>query len=72
MGALRQGDALPLSVSVTRSYEGLNNLRQLYQPGVAVTVSRTFGDALALYATPAFVADTHAVDSIAGQCARPG
>jgi hypothetical protein len=64
--ALRQGDALPVSISVTGSYEGLNNLRERRQPGVAVTVSRTFGDRLALYATPGFVADTHAVDFIAG------
>jgi uncharacterized beta barrel domain-containing protein DUF5777 len=64
--ALKQGASLPVSVSVTGSYEGLNNLRQRYQPGVAVTVSRTFGNALALYATPAFVSGTHAVDFIAG------
>jgi hypothetical protein len=70
--ALRQGDALPVSVSVMGSYEGLNNLRELYQPGIAVTVSRTFGDALALYATPSFVADTHAVDNIGGHAHDPG
>jgi hypothetical protein len=64
--ALRQGDSLPVSISITGSYEGLNNLRQNYQPGVAVTVSRTFGDRLALYATPGFVGGTHAVDFIAG------
>jgi hypothetical protein len=64
--ALRQGDTLPVSLSVMGSYEGLNNLRQTRQPGVAVTISRTFGDVLALYATPAFVKDTHAVDEIAG------
>jgi hypothetical protein len=70
--ALRQGTALPVSVSLTGSYEGLNNLRQNHQPGIAVTVSRTFGDALALYATPAFVKDTHAVDAIAGHAHDPG
>lgn len=64
--ALRQKESLPLAVSVTGSYEGLNNLRQQYQPGVAVTVSRTFGDRLALYATPAFVWHTKAVDFISG------
>jgi hypothetical protein len=64
--ALRQGPALPVAVSLMGSYEGLNNLRQNHQPGVAVTVSRTFGDVLALYATPAFVANTHAVDTITG------
>jgi hypothetical protein len=64
--ALRQGDSFPVSASLTLSYEGLNNLREKHQTGVAVTVSRTFGDRLALYATPAFVAGTHAVDFIAG------
>jgi hypothetical protein len=63
---LRQGEALPVSVSITGSVEGLNNFRQQRQPGLAVTVSRTFGDVLALYATPAFVAHTHAVDIISG------
>lgn len=61
--ALRQGDSFPVSLSVMGSYEGLNNLRENHQPGVAVTVSRTFGDSLALYATPAFVKNTHAVDA---------
>jgi hypothetical protein len=63
---LRQDESLPISISVTGSFEGLNNLRQKYQKGVAVTVSRTFGDRLALYGTPAFVSGTHAVDFIAG------
>ncbi len=65
--ALRQGETRPVSVSVGASYEGLNNLRANHQPGLAVTVSRTFGDALALYATPSFVRHTHAVDTINGQ-----
>jgi hypothetical protein len=64
--ALRQGETLPVSLSVTGSVEGLNNMRQNYQPGIAITASRTFGDSLALYAMPAFVARTHAVDFIAG------
>ena len=64
--ALRQGDSFPVSISLTGSFEGLDNLRQRRQKGVAVTVSRTFGDRLALYATPAFVAGTHAVDFVAG------
>jgi hypothetical protein len=64
--ALKQGESLPMSVSVTGSYEGLNNLRQQYQTGVAATVSRTFGDVLAVYATPAYVFGTHAVDLVAG------
>ncbi len=59
---LRQSDSMPVSASFMASYEGLNNLRQDHQPGAAITISRTFGDALALYATPAFVWDTRAVD----------
>ena len=64
--ALEQGDSLPMSVSLTGSFEGLNNLQEDIRPGIAATVSRTFGDGLALYATPAFVVDTHAVDFVAG------
>ncbi len=64
--AFRQSEAFPVGISLTGSYEGLNNLREKHQPAVAVTVSRTFGDRLALYATPAFVSGTHAVDFIAG------
>ena len=64
--AVRQSDSLPVSVSLTGSFEGLNNLRQDYQPGAAVTVSRTFGDALAVYATPAFVWRTRMAASTAG------
>ncbi len=60
--ALRQGERRPVAVSVGASYEGLNNLRANHQPGLAVTVSRTFGDALALYATPSFVRHTRAVE----------
>jgi hypothetical protein len=63
---LRQSDTLPVSISFSASYEGLNNLREHHQPGAAITVSRTFGDRLALYATPAFVKGTHAVDVVAG------
>jgi len=60
--ALRQGDSLPVSLSVTGSFEGLDNLTERYQPGIAVTVSRTFGDVLALYATPAFIGQTREGD----------
>jgi hypothetical protein len=64
--ALRQGESFPIGVSLTLSVEGLNNLREKRQQAAAVTLSRTFGDRLALYATPAFVRGTHAVDFIAG------
>ena len=64
--ALRQRGRVPVGVSLTAAVEGLNNLREKRQQTIAVTLSRTFGDRLALYATPAFVAGTHAVDFIAG------
>ncbi len=64
--AVRQGGRGRCRSRSAPRYEGLNNLRANHQPGVAVTVSRTFGDVLALYATPSFVAHTHAVDTIAG------
>jgi len=64
--AIRQTDAMPIGLSVTASFEGLNNMRQNYQPGIAATASRTFGDRLALYATPGFVHNTKAVDFISG------
>ena len=63
---VRQSDTRPVSVSAMASYEGLNNLRDNHQPGVAVTISRTMGDRIALYATPAFVQNTRAVDTISG------
>lgn len=64
--ALAQGPRSPIGASLTLSLEGLNNMRQNLQPAVALTVSRTFGDVLAVYATPAFVAHTQAVDFISG------
>jgi hypothetical protein len=72
--AVRQSDSRPVSLSVLGSYEGLNNLKDSHQPGVAVTVSRTFGDSLALYATPAFVKDTHVAELASGHDhdAEPG
>ncbi len=64
--AVRQGNARPVSLSVMGSYEGLNNLTDNHQPGIAVTVSRTMGDRIAVYATPAFVQNTQAVDTLDG------
>ncbi len=63
--AVRQ-ESFPVALSLTLSIEGINNMRDKYQQAIAVTASRTFGDRLALYATPAFVAGTHAVDFIPG------
>ena len=62
----RQGEGMPVSVSVLGSIEGLNNLRQQYQPGVAVTFSRAFGAGHAVYVTPAFVGRTRVADFLTG------
>lgn len=64
--ALHQGDRMPVSISLTGSFEGLNNLQQDYQSAVAVTLSRVFGNVAAVYATPAFVSGTRGVDLIEG------
>lgn len=58
LDAVRQGSA-PVNVALSLGYEGQNNLHQDYQPSAAVTLSRTFGPALALYATPTYVHDAH-------------
>jgi hypothetical protein len=62
----KQGGALPVSVSVLGSIEGLNNLRANHQPALAAVVSRTVGERLVLYAVPAFVGNTRAADFLTG------
>jgi len=64
--AARQSTTMPVGLSITGSVEGLNNFHQNYQPGFAVTASRSVGTWLNLYATPAFVAHTRAADSLTG------
>jgi hypothetical protein len=63
--AVRQGAVMP-ALSFTASVEGLDNMKDNHQPAFVLTVSRTFGDVAALYATPAFVGNTRAVDFLAG------
>src|SRR5688572_7067728 len=62
----RQGGALPVSLSLIGSIEGLNNLQDNHQPAIAASVSRVVDDWLVLYATPAFVANTRAADFLTG------
>ena len=64
--ALRQSGSMPVALSVLGSIEGLANFHQNYQPGVGVTVSRTFGSWLGVYATPTYVAHTQAADTLSG------
>ena len=61
-----QGEALPFSLSVIGSVEGLNNMRGNHQPAVAAVLSRTIGSRLALYAMPTVVGNTRAADFLTG------
>jgi hypothetical protein len=60
----KQGDSLPVSLSLTASVEALGNFQDNHQPALAATVSRVASDWLVLYATPAFVWNTQAVDAL--------
>ncbi len=64
--AVHQGARAPVSLTVTGTVEGLNNFHEKRQPGIAVTISRTYTHVLAVYATPAFVAGTQEPDLVAG------
>jgi Membrane bound beta barrel domain (DUF5777) len=60
----RQSESFPVALSITGSVEGLSNFGENYQPALAATVSRAAGNWLVLYATPAFVWNTQAVDAL--------
>jgi hypothetical protein len=62
----RQGEKLPVSLSLIASIEGLNNLSDNHQPAIVASISRVVGTHLVLYATPGFVANTRAADFITG------
>ncbi|MGB2718080.1 MAG: DUF5777 family beta-barrel protein [Vicinamibacterales bacterium] len=62
----RQGDRLPVSISLIASIEGLNNLQDNHQPAIVASISRVVGSRLMLYATPGFVANTRAADFLTG------
>jgi hypothetical protein len=58
-GVVRQGEALPMDVSVTASVDGTRNFQDSYSPSVGVILSRTFGDRAALYFEPTWVNNTN-------------
>jgi hypothetical protein len=62
----KQGDRLPVSISLIGSLEGLNNIQDNHQPAVAATVSREVAGRLTVHVTPAFVANTRAADFLTG------
>lgn len=58
--AWRQGGRVPASISLVASVEGDDNLSEHHQPGIGAAMSRTFGGAVVLYASPMFVWNTPA------------
>ena len=62
--ALRQGDAVPVSLSALVSVEGADNFQERYSPAVGVAISRMVADRLAVYATPIWVHNTAGILNI--------
>jgi hypothetical protein len=62
--ALRQGGAMPVSVSPVVSIEGADNFQEHYSPALGLVSSRLIGERLALYATPIWVHNTAALLNI--------
>jgi hypothetical protein len=62
--AVRQGDAVPVSLSALLSVEGADNFQERYSPALGVVVSRMVVDRLAVYATPIWVHNTAAIVNI--------
>jgi hypothetical protein len=56
---LRQGQALPIDVSVLATIEGTNNFKDSYSPAIGAIVSRRFGDIAAVYFEPIWVNNTN-------------
>ena len=67
--AVRQGQGLPFGVSALATIEGLDNMQDGYQPGAAVVLSKTFGRALAFYASPTYVGGTFDAELVAAELA---
>ena len=63
--AVRQGHGLPVGLSGFASFEALDNLHDGHQPGAGAVISRTWGQALALYASPTYVYGTFDAERIA-------
>ncbi len=62
----RQGDSLPVAISISGGVEALGNFQDNFQPSLAATFSRVVNPHIVLYATPAFVFNTQAVDALEG------
>jgi len=62
--AVRQGDAIPVSLSALLSVEGADNFQERYSPALGLVASRVVADRLAIYATPVWVHNTAATLNI--------
>jgi hypothetical protein len=56
--ALRQGGAMPISVSGLVSIEGTGNFHERYAPAAGFVISRRIGTRVAVYLTPVWVGNT--------------
>ena len=57
--AIAQTRSRPVAMSFGGFFEGANNLRQDYQPGLFATISHTYRGRIALYASPTWVHHAH-------------
>ena len=60
---VRQGTRLPFELSALASIEGTNNFKDSYSPALGAILSRTIGNAAALYVEPIWVNNSNALPS---------
>jgi hypothetical protein len=60
-GLIRQGQQLPMDVTILASIDGTNNFQDSYSPSLGVILSRTFGDVGAIYVEPMWINNTNAL-----------
>lgn len=63
---LRQGEGMPVALSILASVEGTNNLRAQYSQALGIVLSRTLGDRIALYVSPVMVWNTQIPVGVTG------
>jgi hypothetical protein len=61
---IHQHDSMPFSASPVVSIEGTNNLQEQFAPALGVSLSRTLGDVLAVYAVPTWVHNSAAATGV--------
>ena len=59
---LMQQDRRPIGLAAFATFEGIDNLQVERSPGIALVASRTFGERVAVYAVPGWVANTNLID----------